>query len=98
MLFVVRCRFGIDSPNSFLASESCRASGHVISAGAGYFARAQMMEGEGVFLEEDSAGHPDAVAVAYDRISDLSRVTPFASAPDYIEQVLGRFTGQQAAR
>lgn len=62
------------------------------------FLGVQMMEGEGVFLDEDSAGDPDAVSAAYDRISDLSRATPFASVPDYIEKVLGRFTDQQVAR
>jgi NAD(P)-dependent dehydrogenase (short-subunit alcohol dehydrogenase family) len=82
----------------FLASESCKVSGHVISAGAGYFARTQMMEGEGVFLDEQVAGDPDAVAGAYERISDLSRATPFGSAPDYIEKVLGRFAAQPGER
>ena len=82
---------------AFLCSEQCQVSGHVISAGAGYFARTQMMEGEGVFLDENSAADPDAVAAAYTRISDLSRAAPFASAPDYIEKVLGRFAAQQDA-
>lgn len=75
----------------YLCSETCQTSGHVISAGAGYFARAQMMEGEGVFLDPDAPADPDAVAAAYDRISDLSHAAPFASATDYIEKVLGRF-------
>jgi NAD(P)-dependent dehydrogenase (short-subunit alcohol dehydrogenase family) len=80
----------------YLSSDSCQVSGHVISAGAGYFARSQMMEGEGVFIDEDAAGDPDAVAAAYSRISDLSRASAFNSAPDYIDKVLGRFAEQQA--
>jgi hypothetical protein len=79
---------------AFLSSEECVVSGHVISAGAGYFARTQMMEGEGVFLEGDAAADPDAVAAAYERISDLSKAVPFASAPEYIDKVLGRFADQ----
>jgi hypothetical protein len=50
-----------------------------------------MMEGQGVFIEDGAAADPDAVAAAYDRISDLSHATPFASAPEYIDKVLGRF-------
>jgi NAD(P)-dependent dehydrogenase (short-subunit alcohol dehydrogenase family) len=81
---------------AYLCSDSCSSTGHVISAGAGYFARAQMMEGDGVFIEGEAAGDPDAVAPAYDRIADLSRAAPFASAPDYIDKVLGRFETKDA--
>jgi NAD(P)-dependent dehydrogenase (short-subunit alcohol dehydrogenase family) len=76
---------------AWFCSEQCRVSGHVVSAGAGYFARTQMMEGQGVFIEGNAAADPDAVAAAYDRISDLSKSAPFESAPDYIAKVLGRF-------
>jgi NAD(P)-dependent dehydrogenase (short-subunit alcohol dehydrogenase family) len=76
---------------AYLCSEACQVSGHVISAGAGYFARTQMMEGQGVFIEDGAAADPDAVAAAYERVSDLSHATPFASAPEYIDKVLGRF-------
>jgi NAD(P)-dependent dehydrogenase (short-subunit alcohol dehydrogenase family) len=76
---------------AYLCSDACQVSGHVISAGAGYFSRTQMMEGEGVFVEGAAAADPDTVAAAYERISDLSHATPFASAPEYIDKVLGRF-------
>jgi NAD(P)-dependent dehydrogenase (short-subunit alcohol dehydrogenase family) len=76
---------------AYLCSDVCQVSGQVISAGAGYFARTQMMEGQGVFIEGGAAADPDAVAAAYERISDLSHATPFASAPEYIDKVLGRF-------
>jgi NAD(P)-dependent dehydrogenase (short-subunit alcohol dehydrogenase family) len=76
---------------AYLCSDLCQVSGQVISAGAGYFARTQMMEGRGVFIEGGAAADPDAVAAAYERISDLSHATPFASAPEYIDKVLGRF-------
>jgi NAD(P)-dependent dehydrogenase (short-subunit alcohol dehydrogenase family) len=76
---------------AYLCSEACQVSGHVVSAGAGYFARTQMMEGQGVFIEDGAAADPDAVAAAYERVSDLSHATPFASAPEYIDKVLGRF-------
>jgi len=76
---------------AYLASESCKVTGHVISAGAGYFARTQMMEGAGVFMDPESTPDPDEVAAAYEQISDLSQAAPYASAPDYIDKVLGRF-------
>jgi len=76
---------------AYLCSDACQVSGHVISAGAGYFARTQMMEGEGVFMQGDAAADPDAVAGAYERISDLSHAGAFASATEYIDRVLARF-------
>jgi len=76
---------------AYLCSDACQVSGHVISAGAGYFARTQMMEGQGVFIDGDAAADPDMVAAAYSQISDLSRAAAFGSAPEYIDKILGRF-------
>jgi NAD(P)-dependent dehydrogenase (short-subunit alcohol dehydrogenase family) len=81
---------------AYLASEQCKVSGQVLSAGAGYFALAQMMESEGVFLDPDMPADPDAVAAAYDRISDMSHAASFPSANEYIEKVLGRFAPAKA--
>lgn len=78
---------------AYLASETCKVTGHVISAGAGYFARTQMMEGAGVFLDPESTPDPDKVAAVYGQISDLSQAAPYGSAPEYIDKVLGRFAG-----
>jgi NAD(P)-dependent dehydrogenase (short-subunit alcohol dehydrogenase family) len=78
---------------AYLASAACQVTGHVISAGAGYFARTQMMEGAGVFLDPNSTPDPDQVAAVYDQISDLSQAAPYGSAPEYIDKVLGRFAG-----
>ncbi|WP_116091884.1 SDR family NAD(P)-dependent oxidoreductase [Sphingomonas crusticola] len=81
----------VSSAVTYLSSDECTVSGHVISAGAGYFARAAMMEGAGVFMDDADAADPDAVAAAYERIADLSHAEPFASAPDYITKALARF-------
>ncbi len=82
---------------AYLACEACQVSGHIISAGAGYFARAQMMEGQGVFVDGDAAADPDQVAAAFDRISDLTHASSFDSATEYIDKVLGRFAAQSGA-
>lgn len=81
----------VSSIVAYLASEACEVSGHVISAGGGYFARTQMMEGEGVFLDGEQGLDPDAVCEAYRQISDLSHAKVFDSAVEYTERVLGRF-------
>ena len=45
----------------FLASEACEFTGEVIAAGAGYLARVQMMESQGVHLPVGDVS-PEAVA------------------------------------
>ncbi len=76
---------------AYLCSEECQSSGDVISAGAGYFAKSQMMESKGVYLAPGEAGDPDAVAAAYGKISDMSDARLFASAAEYVDQALARF-------
>ncbi len=76
---------------AYLCSEACQSSGEVISAGAGYFAKTQMMEGEGVRLAAGQAGDPDAVAAAFGAITDMSHARPFASASEYVDYALAPF-------
>ena len=51
---------------AYLCSEACKVSGHVLSAGGGYFARDEMVEAKGVTLDPSRAGNPDEVAVAFE--------------------------------
>jgi hypothetical protein len=76
---------------SFLASEVCTITGHIISAGAGYYSRSQMVESTGVFMDENAPADPDAVAAAYGRISDLSGATALNAAPELVDRAVRRF-------
>jgi len=64
---------------AFLASEVCTFSGEIVAAGAGYFARVQMVEGLGVHLGADEVT-PENVAAHWPRIADMSGARPFDSA------------------
>jgi len=64
---------------AFLASEACTFSGEIVAAGAGYFARVQMVEGLGVHLGADEVT-PENVAAHWPRIADMSGARPFDSA------------------
>ncbi len=64
---------------AFMASEACSFSGEIVAAGAGYFARVQMMESQGVHLA-GSEITPECVAQHWDRIADMSGARPFDSA------------------
>ncbi len=64
---------------AYLASEACTFSGEVVAAGAGYFARVQIMESQGVHLPLAEVS-PEAFAASWDRIADMAGARPFDSA------------------
>jgi NAD(P)-dependent dehydrogenase (short-subunit alcohol dehydrogenase family) len=74
----------------YMASEACGFSGEIVAAGAGYFARVQMMEGQGVHLDGDDLS-PEGVAAHWERIADMSGARPFDSAG---AALLGAFSGR----
>jgi NAD(P)-dependent dehydrogenase (short-subunit alcohol dehydrogenase family) len=76
---------------AFLASEACTVSGYVLSAGAGYFSRTQVLEGEGVTVAPELAADPDTVAENFDKIADLSDAVALGAAPEFIERATRRF-------
>ncbi len=64
---------------AWLASETCTLTNEVVAAGAGYFARVQIVESLGVQLPPNEVS-PEAVAAHWARIADMSHARPFASA------------------
>ena len=72
---------------AWLASEACTLSGEVVAAGAGYFARVQLVESLGVHLPPAGIT-PEAVAASWPRIADMAGARPFASAG---EALMGAF-------
>ncbi len=86
----------ISAAAAYLASEACTQSGLVMSAGAGYFACARMEESAGVFYDVDRTPAPEMVAERFDEIFDFSRARHYESAPEYIDNILGRFASKAA--
>ena len=64
---------------AFLASEACEFSGEVVAAGAGYFARVQIMESQGVHLPLAEVS-PESFAANWEKIADMAGARPFDSA------------------
>jgi hypothetical protein len=75
---------------AFMASEACTFTGEIVAAGAGYFARVQMMEGQGVHLAGSDIT-PEGVAAHWAQISDMSGARPFDSAS---AALMGAFAGK----
>jgi NAD(P)-dependent dehydrogenase (short-subunit alcohol dehydrogenase family) len=64
---------------AFMASKACSLTGEIVAAGAGYFARVQMMESQGVHLAGEGIT-AEGVAQHWAQISDMSGARPFDSA------------------
>ncbi len=71
----------------WLASEKCALSGEIISAGAGYYAKAVMVEAEGVMFNPEKPVSLEEFDAAYGRITDLSKATPFPNSLAEVEKV-----------
>ncbi len=79
----------ISAAVAYLCSEQCTASGDVIQAGAGYYAKVQVVEAQGARFGADAEVTPEMVAGAYDEITDMAAARPFANAGEALQGVFG---------
>jgi NAD(P)-dependent dehydrogenase (short-subunit alcohol dehydrogenase family) len=73
----------------YLASEACASSGMVISAGAGHYARAEMVMAPGVRWPYDADVSPEDIAGRWGEITDLNGAEPMMKPGEYLPRVLG---------
>lgn len=66
----------------WLSSEQCTVSGKMMTAGAGYFSRAAIMEGPGVFFDPERDITVEMVAEKMDQIMDMAGAVEFEGAMD----------------
>ncbi|MEL3890022.1 SDR family NAD(P)-dependent oxidoreductase [Ferrovibrio sp. MS7] len=75
----------------YLCSEACNATGDIVSAGAGFYAKAQVVESEGVFFGAGSSVSPEMIAENYGRITDMSQARAYAAAMEEVAKIFGFF-------
>ena len=68
----------------FLCSDDA-PSGTILEAGAGYFAKVQVMEGKGVHLGDTAT--VDDVAAAFEQIADMREATPFSHGGEVTQKI-----------
>ena len=66
---------------AYAVSEACTLSGQIFVAGAGYFSRAAIVEGPGVFFDDAAAVTPDDIAAKIGEIASLEGAVEYDSAP-----------------
>jgi len=72
---------------AWFCAEENTISGDVVEAGAGYYAKVQIVEGAGVVLGGGEIPTPELIQENYDKISDMSEAAPFDSANDIMRHV-----------
>jgi NAD(P)-dependent dehydrogenase (short-subunit alcohol dehydrogenase family) len=74
---------------AYLCSEQCQASGDIISAGAGFYSAARMVEGKGVRFDLKEPVTPEMVAARYDEITDMSGAVSYQNASEEMMAMSG---------
>jgi len=72
---------------AWFCAEENTTSGDVVEAGAGYYAKVQIVEGAGVVLGGGEIPTPELIQENYDKIADMSESAPFDSANDIMRHV-----------
>ncbi|MBQ0720869.1 MAG: SDR family oxidoreductase [Gammaproteobacteria bacterium] len=72
---------------AWFCAEENTTSGDVVEAGAGYYAKVQIVEGAGVVLGGGEIPTPEEIQANYDKITDMSQAAPFDSANDIMRHV-----------
>jgi NAD(P)-dependent dehydrogenase (short-subunit alcohol dehydrogenase family) len=75
---------------AWLCSDLCTVSGQMMTAGAGYFSRAAIMEGPGVFIDNSQPITVEMIAEKIDQIRDLTGAEEFDSAMAQTQRALSQ--------
>lgn len=70
-----------------LASEDYQESGTILSVGGGYVAKVEMREGAGLRFDPTKELTPELLLANWEKITDMSKARPFASAAEELMQV-----------
>ena len=74
---------------AYLCSEQCQTSGDVISAGGGYYAKVQIVEGLGIRFDPEEEVSPEKIAEKYIEITNMEGAVSFKSTQDELLVTLG---------
>ena len=77
---------------AYLCSDQCSTSGDIISAGGGYYAKVQVVEGRGIRFDAAEEVSPETLAEKYDDITNMEGAVPFKSTRDELMVTLSPLT------
>jgi hypothetical protein len=77
---------------AYLSSELCQVSGKIFSAGGGYYSRAAIIEGPGVFFDPEAKITPEMIAEQFEQISSVEGGREFGSAMEQTGHILSKMS------
>ncbi len=78
---------------AWMCSEACDVTGHVYEAGAGHYARVQLVEAPGVSFDPAQGVSIEMIAENIGKISDMNGATGFNSSSDNVVKVVRHALG-----
>jgi NAD(P)-dependent dehydrogenase (short-subunit alcohol dehydrogenase family) len=72
---------------AWFCAEENTTTGDIVEAGAGYYAKVQVVEGAGVILGGGDIPTPEEIQANYDKIADMSGALPYESADDIMRHL-----------
>ncbi len=78
---------------AWMCSEACDVSGNVYEAGAGHYARVQLVEAPGASFDPAKGVSIEMIAENMDKISDMTGATGFNSSSDNVVKVVRHALG-----
>lgn len=78
---------------AWMCSEACDVSGHVYEAGAGHYARVQLVEAPGASFDPAQGVSIEMIAENIGKISDMTGATGFNSSSDNVVKVVRHALG-----
>lgn len=79
---------------AYLASDACETSGDILIAGAGHFARAQVVESSGVAFTSEEDVTPEVIAEYWPEITEMAGAKPHEHALAALEKLYVRVGGE----
>jgi hypothetical protein len=73
---------------AFLCSDLCTTTGDIFTAGLGFFAKSQLVEGEGVRFDASGNITPEMVMDRFAQISDMTRTHHFDNTSDSFSHIV----------
>ena len=73
---------------AYLCSDKCKTSGDIITAGGGYYAKVQVVEGPGIRFDPEEEVAPERIAEKYTEITNMEGAVPFKSTKDELMATL----------
>ena len=72
---------------AWLCAPENEETGHIIEAGAGYYAKVEVREARGALFGTDTIPTPEQIRDRYVEICDMSQSAPYVNASDVMRKV-----------